>query len=122
MDSRTSDRWSGIILAAVLVVGMMAIFTALTMPRGGYYGMMGGAPWGWGALMMVVFALILIVLAVALLGVLWQPSAPSAYSSAHAPTGSNAFDVLEARYARGELNREEYIKIRGDLGHGSVRP
>jgi putative membrane protein len=38
---------------------------------------------------------------------------PRSYSS---PTSSTALDILEARYARGEIQRDEYLQKKQDLG------
>ncbi len=70
MESRTSDNWPWVVIAVVLGVGLVAIFAAAGMPSAGYTGMMGGAGWVWGGLMMIAAALILVVLVFALIGAL----------------------------------------------------
>jgi uncharacterized membrane protein len=118
MESKDWISWLGIGLAVVLVFEIFAAIAAATAPIGGYYGMMGGGAWGWGILMMVVPALVLIVILVALLGGLRGP-APAIFYPAYAPAAGNALDALGQRYVRGELNPEDYLRIRGDLTHGS---
>jgi len=96
--------WLG--LAIVLAVGLMAVFAAFFAPSGGGYGMMGGGM-GWGVLFMVVPAVFLIVLLLAALGA-FPPG--RAYMPA-----SSALETLNVRYARGELTREDYLRMRADL-------
>ena len=66
------------------------------------YGMGGG-------LMMLLFWLI--ILAAIFLGMRWLIS--SSQSGRHAPP--DALGVLESRYARGEINRDEFEQKRRDL-------
>lgn len=103
-------RWLGI--ALVVAVGLMAGLGYVTMSTtGGYYGMMGGGSWGWALVMMGIPAVILVLILLAALGGLGEPAAVPAY----APPAQNPVEILEQRYARGELSREDYLKIREDL-------
>lgn len=79
--------------------------------------MMTGFGWGWGwwgmGLMMVLFWGGLVVLAVLLVRALFPggrqlPSGPSA----HEPT---AREILDQRYARGEITREQFELMKQDL-------
>lgn len=104
-------------LAAALVVAivLMAVFGGLAMATyGGSYGMMGGS-WGWGIVMMAVPGVVLILILIAALGGLREPLASPAY--VYPP--QNPLEILEQRYARGELARDDYLRIRDDLSHGS---
>ncbi|SRR6266568_155264 len=113
MELRISNTWPWAVLAIVLGSGVIALIAA-TAPSSGYYGPMGNGTWGWGILMMAVPALILIVLLVALIGGFREPT-PAIVYPAYPASHANALDVLEQRYARGELSREDYLRIRGDL-------
>lgn len=105
--------WLGI--ALVVAIALMAILGILTYSTyGGYPGMMGGESWGWATLMMGVPAVVLIVILLVALGGLREPIAYPVYAS----PGQGPMDILEQRYARGELTREDYLKIRDDLGRG----
>lgn len=105
--------WLGIGL--VVAIALMVILGALSFSNsGGYYGMMGGGSWGWAMLMMGVPAVILIIILLAALGGLREPVAYPAYAA----PAQNPMEILEQRYARGELTREDYLKIREDLGRG----
>lgn len=110
--------WLGI--ALVVAVGLMAVLGGLTMSTsGGYYGMMGGGSWGWAVLMMGVPAVILILVLLAALGGL---SEPRPYAAPFAPVPTSALQVLDERYARGELTREQYVQMQGDLDRRNVNP
>ncbi|OAA84857.1 SHOCT domain-containing protein [Clostridium ljungdahlii] len=65
------------------------------------YGMMG---YGWGLLMMICMIALTILAAVALIRYLHQSSKPNNQTSGN----NNALNILNERYARGELTEEEY--------------
>lgn len=71
----------------------------------------GAEMWGGGLLMILfwVAVVVLIVWALRLLFVSSQPHQPS-------PTHSTA-DIAAARYARGEISREDYLAFVEDLKH-----
>ncbi len=73
---------------------------------------MHGWGWGWwwfpfhGLISLVVLVLVIVLLA-------------RAFRAPHAYVGhgrSAALDMLEQRYARGEIQREEYLEKKKDLG------
>lgn len=105
--------WLGI--ALVVALALMVIVGALgASTYGGYYGMMSSGSWGWAALMMGIPAVVLIVVLLAALGGLGEPAAVPTF----APSRENPMDILEQRYARGEVTREDYLRIRDDLTRG----
>ena len=71
---------------------------------------MEGMGWGWiglGALHMLAFWA-LVILAVAMV---------FKWLSGEAENGARAMDILKARYARGELTREQFESMKHDLVH-----
>lgn len=82
------------------------------------WGMMGG--WGgyggYGPLGMIIIWLLILALIVA--AVVWVVRSAS-HSGIHLPSGvrrSPGLDLLEERYARGEIKRDEYLEKKKDLG------
>ena len=69
------------------------------------YGWMHGWGMGFGGGFMILFWVVLIVGAVLL--VRWM--------SDQQKTGKSALEILQERYARGEIQREEYEQKRRDL-------
>jgi putative membrane protein len=63
---------------------------------------------GWGGAWMVLIWTVPIVLA--------APLIPYFTGNRGAKAGKTALEILEARYARGEIDHEEYRKRRADLG------
>jgi len=105
--------WLGIALVVAIV--LMALFGALSVSStGGYYGMMGGGSWTWALLMMGAPGILLLVILLAALGALGDRRDGVPYTPG-IPLPSGALQLLDERYARGELGREEYLRIRGDL-------
>ena len=117
MEARRPNPWFWPVLAIFLVVVAMVLVGTLFMSSGGaYYGMMGGGGGWWLAIMLIPVALV--VLLVLVLG---GALSPHERSMAYLPTASypgpasSALDILNARYARGEISQEEYLRIRSDL-------
>lgn len=72
---------------------------------------MGNHGWGMGAgLVFVVLFWVLAILAIAAL-VKWLLMA----QASRAPPLRTALDILQERYARGEIGREEYLQKRNDM-------
>lgn len=74
----------------------------------GGYGMGG---FGLGGVFMILWWILIIVGIVVLVKWLLGPS-----SSPGGSSGSRALDILKERYARGEIDEQEYQKKKQDLG------
>ncbi len=80
-------------------------------------GMMGpgygyGMGWGWGIVMMVFWVLVIVGI-VLLIRWLIMASRPGAQGGPQ--QGESALDILKRRYARGEMDREEFEQKKKDL-------
>jgi putative membrane protein len=103
------------VLAVVVFLTVLIIPFVATPPGMAASGSPWGWMWGWGPFMMLFMALFWILLLgmLVLLGV-WlfrqfQGRRPGSSSD------SNALRILQERYARGEINGEEYDRMRADL-------
>ena len=83
----------------------------------------GPGPWGWTifALQLVLIAGVAWLLVSMLLGRLGRRSAATV--TGPAPAAPNApLELLNLRYARGELGRDDYLQARADLGGEPAPP
>jgi len=81
--------------------------------HGNGWGMMGGGYGSIGGVSTVFWLLALVLLAG---GVVWfMRSSWSIGLGRQAAARPGSLDLLEQRYARGEVNREEYLQKKGDL-------
>jgi putative membrane protein len=82
---------------------------------GGNWGMMDGWTWGWYGAGHMLFWLVIIILVVA--GVAWFARSGSRRGNILplSDQRSSALTMLEERYARGEIDREEYLQKKRDL-------
>jgi putative membrane protein len=86
---------------------------ALMMPGGGMMGW-GGYGYGmgiFGGLVMLVFWGLIIVGVVLLVRWAWDPGR----GAGHERGAETPLDIVKRRYARGEITKEEYDRIRQDL-------
>jgi len=85
------------------------------MMRFGSFGFNGGMNYGWGWIMM--FGLLLLVIVGVILIVKHSHNSVNTsktYGSANVAP-SAALEILNERYARGEISSEEYNKIKSDI-------
>ncbi len=87
---------------------------------GSGYGMMGGYGWGYGFLHVAITVAIIVCI---VFFVLWALRAITGTGHHHmmppmGPMGmrrSSGLDILEERYAKGEIQREEYLEKKKDM-------
>jgi putative membrane protein len=102
--------WTASVSLAVLLFGAGLV---LAQPWGGHgSGMMGwGQGWGWlGILLMVIVWALVILGIVALVRWLWTAGPRRPAGHAESP-----LDILKSRYAKGEINKEEFEQKKKDL-------
>jgi len=82
---------------------------------GPQWGMMGGYGYGGYGLFHMIFWVVALVAIV--FGVVWLVRSLAPAASAHnAPMKrAGGLDILEQRYARGEIDRDEYLQKKTDL-------
>ena len=114
-DLLTKIMWS----ASLLSAGLLSTSTAWGH-SGGYNDwhmgrwMMGGWGMGWfGMILMLIFWGL--VLAGIVLLIKWLVQTKAGRERSGLNTGSNAMEILKERYARGEINRDEFESIKKDL-------
>lgn len=85
------------------------------MMRGDGYGMSAAAALWWVALI-VMLALIVIGIVLLVRGYAGRGSGDAAPAAGPPPLGSETpLQILEARYARGEIDREDFVRRKADL-------
>lgn len=85
----------------------------------GFGGGMGGMALTWiGPLLAFLFVMALLVLIAALVWRVVQGGRKSSDTEARSASRESPLEVLEHRYARGEIDREEYLQKRDDLTGG----
>ncbi|OGA29672.1 MAG: electron transporter RnfE [Betaproteobacteria bacterium RIFCSPLOWO2_02_FULL_65_24] len=75
------------------------------------WGMMDGYGWGWWGMGPMLLWWVLIILGIVVL-VRWLARS----SGGREPVAETPLDILKKRYARGEIDREEFEQKKRDLG------
>ena len=76
-------------------------------------GLMGWGPMGWFAPLGMILFWVLMILVIVLLIRRIRTSKGNGPDSG--PTAESALEILKKRYARGEINKEEYLEKKKDL-------
>jgi len=81
------------------------------------WGMMGDWGYGYGAYGWIHMIIGLVILIAIIAGVVWLVRSMAMPTAHHmlAPPRLRGLDVLEERYARGEINRDEYLEKKRDI-------
>lgn len=81
------------------------------------WGMMGNWGYGYGAYGWIHMIIWLVILVAIIVGVVWLVRSMTVPGGHHLmpPRRSSGLDVLEERYARGEISRDEYLEKKRDI-------
>lgn len=79
------------------------------------YGMGWGMGWGWFGMMLFWLVPLLVVIVLAAAAIKYLFAGGTRFNTAARDDRNRALEVLEERYARGEIDREEYLQKRDDL-------
>jgi putative membrane protein len=82
-------------------------------PGWGMMGGWGGYGYGYGIIHMVIWIVILVAIVALIIWLVRSFSTPGGHYLP--PRRSAGLDVLEERYARGEINRDEYLQKKKDI-------
>lgn len=119
MENR-DQMWKALLLVGLLSTGVIVIMMSIFLgTQSNYYGMMGGFM-GPGLIIMII-----VLIAIALF-IIWvvdernEPLRPITYYVPPAPesrlnSAKDVSGILDERYARGEISRDEYLRIKTDL-------
>ena len=87
-----------------------------------------GMMWGWGwpgmffgplfMILMLAVVIVAVVLAIRWIGGPWQAPGPPYNPPSGPPSGRTALDILNARFARGEIDQAEYEAKRRLISQG----
>lgn len=119
MAQPTSHEDSGLWIVVALILLVFLVPGVFMMGFWGT-GMMGGGTWGWGGwLAMGLGSVVLVVvLLLVIRAIQATPRAPAYLPpawTAPPPAGLTAIQILDTRYAKGEITRDEYLRMRADL-------
>ncbi len=109
---------TALIIGGIIVVVLIIVPTVLGLIWGGQYGgwgmmgpgMMGGFGWGW---FMLIFMIIFWGLVI--WGIMALVRGLSGSRGSDSSKVDSALEVLKKRYARGEIDKEEYEEKKRDL-------
>ncbi len=117
-----TNRTSALIILGIAVTSIIGLVGLSSLFRGGTgYGMMGGGMMGGGWLVMLIPLLAVVFLIFSLVPGLSEEARPD--QGYYPPGGSqppyqapySSLDVLSQRYARGEISRDDYLRMRNDI-------
>ncbi len=83
---------------------------------GNYFGHMGGFGFGFGWMFMFLFWGLIIFAVFALVRGVSGHGCWGGHRYDDGHKGNNALDILKERYAKGEISKEEFDKMKKDLG------
>jgi len=102
-----------LVATAGLTTASMAFAQSGPSGSWGHHGMMGGSGWLMGPIMMLLF--LALVVGVVVLAVRWSGGVGGDMGGSLRQGGSRDRAILEERFARGEIDEEEFRKRRQAL-------
>lgn len=115
MADRKTSALIWLVVGLVISVVLIGIVAASSFSRtDGDYGMMGGG-WGVGMAFMAVPAIILILIVLIAIGEFGERPGYNTYP-VYVPPQPSPLDILDQRYARGDINSDEYHRMKAEFG------
>jgi len=108
-----SEKNRDLIWIFVFLVALISVLLALTIWSGGGFmsGMMGMMGFGWGSMVLIpVVFLVLIAL-----GAYYLITASAGTTKPTYNRGGRAFEIIKERYAKGEITREQFLRMKMEL-------
>ncbi len=94
-----------IVLISVLLVTMVGL-------GGGYMsGMMGMMGYGWGSMVLIPIAFLVLIA----IGAYYLVTGSAGTGRSASNRGGRALEILRERYAKGEITREQFLKMKREL-------
>ncbi len=125
MNGRNTVLWAIIALIVVVAVGFMIAATFFAPADGWWMGDHMSSLTGWGWILMIAMMGLVPVVIIAIIVLLARPSQrpPSPPSYPPQPRTDleegrgrkEALNIIGERYGRGEISREEYLRMKEDL-------
>ncbi len=113
----SSEDWVWILVVAivlVIIVSFIIVPFTMWMGWGGMMRMM--STWGAGWVIPLIYTFfIVVVVAVAAFGIYYLVKGLSEKTVTESRSLDKSLEILRERYARGEITREEYLRMRKDL-------
>ena len=106
---------------AALVVGLLGLPIGPGLAQGGPGPGQMMNDWGWGFMWLmplVMMAWFALMIAVIVLLVRWLGGGSGGRSGGRSASTRTARDILDERYARGEIDQEEYLQRQKDIAGG----
>ncbi len=112
-----SEDWVWILVVAivlVIIIPFIVVPFTMWMGWGGMMRMMN--TWGAGWVIPLIYTILtVVVVAVAAFGIYYLVKGLSEKTAAKSKSIDKPLEILRERYARGEITREEYLRMRKDL-------
>jgi putative membrane protein len=108
-----SGRNEDLIWISVILIVCIGVVLVVTVGLGGGYmsGMMGMMGYGWG--FMVLIPIVFLVLIA--FGVYYLVTGSTGTRRIESKSGETAFEILRERYAKGEITRDQFLKMKREL-------
>jgi putative membrane protein len=110
--TKKEDFMKRIFMISIMMLSLTAVYGHTQMGTG----MMGpgnwgyGMGWGWSIIMMVFWIVVIVGIIILIRWVLLSTT-----KGHETKVEDSAIEILKRRYARGEINKEEYEKIKSDI-------
>lgn len=118
-----SEDWVWILVVAIVLV-IIIPFTivpfTMWMGWGGMMRMMNTSGAGW-VIPLIYTVLTVVVVAVVVFGIYYLVKGLSEKTVSKSKGIDKSLEILKERYARGEITREEYLRMRRDLENSSAQ-